>query len=310
MNKHIINVLQKYDFSFDKRNGYGYIKGYEVNVVNPPATNGPFFYFSTNLPTDKKMLFVAKMKAYKISLLVPGYFEFGVFVMIGAMTSRSFEKKFDDVLNKVLETLDALEAPKKEICPSTGVELTPDNSKKVSVGDQGVMVTLTNEAIESFNSLVNQVNEEYTKAPNNYFKGFCGILLGAIAGVIATLIFYEIGVVSALSSILSIFLGIFLYKKFGGKPNGVMIAMSLVTTIVFILGFILYIYVNFSVALAAENGLNYTGIEALKYAMNTYEEVANGFRQDMLMNVVFWAIAAGVSIFALVKSIKRPQNIK
>ena len=45
MNKHIINALSKYDFTFEKNNGYGHIDGYEVNVINNPLATGPVFFW-------------------------------------------------------------------------------------------------------------------------------------------------------------------------------------------------------------------------------------------------------------------------
>ena len=312
MNKHIVNALQKYQFEFNNNWGYGKINGYEVNVINLATATGPMFWFSTNLTLEKKWLFVEKMKNYKISLLMPSYFEFGVMVMIGALTGGTFEKKFDGVLEKILSTLALLDAPKSEICPSSGIELTEDNSSFSNVNLSNgltIKIRLTNEAVEKVNNLITQVNEEFKSAPNNYLKGFMGIVLGAIAGVIATIIFSYIGIVSALSAFISIFLGVFLYKKFGGKPNWVMIVMAFVTTIVFILGYIVLSYMMFSTSHVAEMGLNLSGFDALKYCLQEYEELASAFRSDIIFNLIFCLIGVFASAFSLIRSINRPKNI-
>ena len=312
MNKHIVNVLNKYSFEFEKNTAYGTINGYEVNVINLPMANGPIFYFSTNLTLEKKALFVQKMKNYKISLLTANYFEFGVSVMIGAFTSKSFEKKFDDTMGKILNTLDLLEAPKKEFCPSSGIELSLDNSTLASINTNAglpIKVRLTNEAINDVNNLITQVNEEFKNAPNNYLKGYMGIFLGAVVGVIATIVLASLGFVSAISPLISIFLGVFLYKKFGGKPNWIMIVMSFVTTIVFILGYILYVYVVYSNGICSEQNIALAGIDALKYCLNADEELAKSFRSDLIFNLLFCLVAVAASAFSLAKSIKRPQNI-
>ena len=47
MNKHIINSLSEYNYTFDKNYGYGFIYGYEANVYNNPMATGQIFMFST-----------------------------------------------------------------------------------------------------------------------------------------------------------------------------------------------------------------------------------------------------------------------
>ena len=46
MNKHIVNSLKNYEFTYDKNNGYGFINGYEVNVFDNAMSVGPLFLFS------------------------------------------------------------------------------------------------------------------------------------------------------------------------------------------------------------------------------------------------------------------------
>ena len=244
--------------------------------------------------------------------IVPNYFDFGVFVMIGCLTGGTFEKKFDGVMTNILKVLEFLEAPKKDICPSSGVELTEENSTLIGVqiGAFPIQVTLTNDAVTSVNQAIEQVNEDFKQAPNNYLKGYLGIMIGGVAGVVATIVFSAMGFVSALSSFISIFLGIFLYKKFGGKPNWVMIVMSLLTTIVFILGVILYAYVNISVAMLAENGITKAGIDALKYCLENSDEIAKSFRMDMLLNGLFCVIGIAASIMYMKNQVKRPKGLK
>ena len=88
-----------------------------------------------------------------------------------------------------------------------------------------------------------------------------------------------------------------------------MIVMSFVTTIVFILGYILYVYVVYSNGICSEQNIALAGIDALKYCLNADEELAKSFRSDLIFNLLFCLVAVAASAFSLAKSIKRPQNI-
>ena len=61
--------------------------------------------------------FIKKMKSYKFHLVQTHVFDWGVTIMIGSLTAKSFEKKLEKVLPKILETLESINAPKKDVCP-------------------------------------------------------------------------------------------------------------------------------------------------------------------------------------------------
>ena len=307
MNKHIINVLSKYNFTYNKYFGYGFIEDYEVNVVNYPSSVGPTFVFSTYLTQSQKNEFIQRVNALKIKLVSCASFDFGVMVTIGAMTGKSFEPKFEETMPKILDILRELEAPKRNICPQSGVELNPVEQRTIVLN--GVKIILSNGAIETINSYVTKENEDYKNAPNNYIKGFFGIVIGAIAGVALTIVLWYVGFVTTFAPLLSILLGVFLYKKFGGKQNWVMIVMSFVTTIVFILGAFIVVYAISASIAAAEVGYSFKLFEALKYALANAPEFKRTFYMDLALNTFFILLAEGFSIFRLVKDIKRPQQV-
>ena len=62
MNKHIVNSLKEYNFTYDKNYGYGFINGYEVNVFYNATAVGPVITFSTFLSQSKKNDFIFKEK--------------------------------------------------------------------------------------------------------------------------------------------------------------------------------------------------------------------------------------------------------
>lgn len=306
MNKHIENAIQEYNFEINKRYGYGYIDGYEVNVFDNPLAAGPVFTFSTYLSDEQKQRFVDTLKSYKIKLLVVQKAEFGFAIMIGCVTTKSFERNFKSTMDKIIGLLKEFEAPKADTCPITGQKLDEYNTITIPIQKTPMFIRTANNAIEEINNNIDKVNEEYNNAPNNYFKGFLGILIGGFAGMAVAIIFLNFGRLSAISSFVSIFLGIYLYKKFGGKPNYVMILMSFITTIVMILGTILLTYMS-----AANNYTeSYKGIEALKYCINNDEEFKKSFRTDMILSTAFILMPEITTIFALIRSIKRPKRIQ
>lgn len=311
MNKHIVNALSKYNFEFDKNHGYGFINDYEVNVFNDSFAHGPVFMFSTYLLNSQRNEFIEKMKSYKFHLVQTQVFDWGVMIMIGSLTAKSFEKKLEKALPKILEALESINAPKKDVCPQSGEKIDETNSQTIIIPDTNAKITLSNNAIASLNDSVKQENENFKNAPNNYLKGFCGVLIGAAAGLAATIILALLGYISAVSSLLSICLGTFLYKKFGGKANYVMIIMSFITTLIIILGGLTIIY-----SMTAENELinagvtDYKSFAALAYCLANVEEFKRAFIADIGLNLVFILIAEGCTIFSLIKSIKRPKGIE
>lgn len=307
MNKHIMNVLSKYNFTYEKNYGYGYIDGFEVNVLDIVGDTGPMFLFSTFLNQTQKNEFVLRVNNLKIRMVNANYFEYGVMVKIGAMTYKSFEPKFEETMPKVINILNELGAPKADICPQSGVSLETVENRVVNI--DGFKIKLASSAIESINSSITKANEEHELAPNNYLKGLLGIVIGGIAGVVLTIILWYLGFVTTFAPLLSIFLGMFLYKKFGGKKNWVMIAMSFIITLGFILCAFVFVYALTAQIAAAESGYTYTLFGALKYALNNSEEFSRIFYTDLALNGFFVLLAEGFSIYKLIQEIKRPKQI-
>lgn len=309
MNKHIVNALSNYNFTFDKNSGYGHIDGYEVNVFNNAMDTGPVFTFSTFLTQSQKNEFVVMMNQRKLQLVQAGTFDFGVMIKIGSMTAKAFEKKFAQVLPAILSILEVLGAPKADICPQSGELIDENLCRLTTLPDANVKVRLSNMAIATVNSSIDKYNEDFQNAPNNYLKGFAGIAIGAVVGVIIAFVCSLLGYVTSFAPLVSIFLGVFLYKKFGGKPNHVMIIMSFLVTVVCILGAILLVYVGYGSLLLEEAGISLSGFGALSYCLENSVEFKELFIEELALNGLFILIAVGVSIANLIKMIRRPKNI-
>lgn len=310
MNKHVVNALKQYEFTYDRNIGYGCINGYEVNVLANLVAWGPIFFFSTFLSQSKKNDFVIKLNAKKIPLVRTEAFDFGVVVMIGVMTAGSIEKKCGKVIPVILEILELLEAPKKDICPQSGEGIDEQNSKVTILPENKVKIRLSNNAILAVNSTIEKNNEDFQEAPNNYFRGFGGIFIGALTGLALTVIFALLGYITALAPLVSIIFGVYLYSKFGGKQNYVMIIMSFVTTLVVILGAITLMYIVAANKAVIKVGLDYRGFEALTYCLKAVPEFQRLFYLDLSLNAFFILLAEGFSIYRLIKMIQRPKGLK
>lgn len=309
MNKYIVKALSGYKFDFEKYYGYGIINDYEVNVYNNPIDVGPIFFISTYLSEDKKNEFVSKLNQKKL-IFVSGYaFEYGVAVQIGAFTSMGFEKKFHKVFPIVLDILSELGALKDNACPQTGIEFD-DYARLVDISQYQIKVKLSLDGIKSINENIDKSNENYNNQPNNYLRGFCGLLIGGIVGAVVAFILDLLGVISTVSPAIAIILGVYLYKKFGGKPNVVMILMSIFVTIVciFLPSFIGYISLANELCSKGETILS--GFEAFSYCLSTNSEFSRLFKAELLYNIVFTLLAVVWCAIPLFKSLKRPSNLK
>ena len=310
MQKCITNALANYNFVYSGNNGYGRIDGYEVNVFNNPMDTGPIFAFSTFLPQSKKNDFITSVNSLKISLVQADAFEFGVMVKIGAMTGKQFEKKFPNVIEQILRILQELEAPKADVCPQSGEILDAENCKLATMPNTNFKFYLSQNAIETVNSGIEKSNEDFQNAPNNYLKGFIGIAIGAIAGIVVAFVAGLMGYVTSFAPLVSIFLGVFLYKKFGGKQNHMMIIMSLGTTLVAIVGYLLALYIIVANQAVAEINLALSGFDALKFCLENAPEFKEAFVSEITTNAIFFLIAGGASIANLLKMIRRPKNLQ
>lgn len=89
-----------------------------------------------------------------------------------------------------------------------------------------------------------------------------------------------------------------------------MIIMSFVTTLVVILGVMFLAYVIVANKAAISNGLDVRGVKALIHYLNYVDEFKRSFYLDIALNFVFVIVGEAISIYSLIKMVKRPQNIK
>lgn len=231
---------------------------------------------------------------------------YGITFSITDWTQRTMLKKLETLLQSIYETFTKNGALGVGYCPVCGRELDFDNAKKCLI--DGATISIDNDCVDKINTAISTENQEFDAAPNNYLKGFFGALIGGIAGAVVAIILNLLGFVSAISAFVAFFVGIKLYKKFGGKPNKMMLVIVTATTFVCMVLSVFSIYVVVSGMQAAEEGVEISAFEAFKILME-YEDFARYFWTDMAMTVLFTIIGCVVEIFNYARQIKRQKNI-
>ena len=89
-----------------------------------------------------------------------------------------------------------------------------------------------------------------------------------------------------------------------------MIVMSLGTTLVAIVGYLLALYIIVANQAVAEINLSMSGFEALRFCLENSDEFKQAFVSEITTNAIFFLIAGGVSVGNLLKMVRRPQNIQ
>lgn len=216
-------------------------------------------------------------------------------------------KRMPAIFNDVFSLLESVVARGYEFCPVCGARLDEKPSRQFNI--DGSLVSMHEECVGDINRAIEKENADFEVAPRNYLKGFGGVLIGALCGVVITVVLSLLGFISALSTIISMAVGTLLYRKFGGRPDKIMILMVTLTTLVLIELSVFVIYVVVAGIAAANAGLNITGLEALTILLQD-SEIATGFYSDLVLTFLFSAVGAVVEIIVLAKQIKRSTTIK
>ena len=312
MNKKLITYFSKYDLEFSKNYAYGKIKGYEVNIFYQALDNvSPVKMFISFYASENDKIQIGNEIANeKIKFLQYQLNGFGLLLGLNDYTVNGLVKKLDDILDKVFSIITNNNAKGVGYCPMCGEELD-EASKVYRVNDCKFRLHLDcgKELSEAFD----EEYEEYKELPNNYGKGFLGALIGAAVGVGSYIIIFFLGFVSSISSFISVLLGSFLYKKFGGKPNFMMIVMTTVLTIASLLLTVYLIYCLAALGYCYELNIvdvtNMSIFEAFKYAMEEVE-FSKEFTSNMSMTLLFTLLGAGYETYSLYKGMYKKQQIK
>lgn len=306
MNKKLAALLQQYNLTVFENMAYGVIQGYEISV-RVPNTMEQFCYIHASFyaTEDKKNAIAAELAKSK-PRLGAALTAYGLKVAYPVFIMSSLIKNLPVIFQRLTDLLKQYEAPGAEFCPYCGQPLDPANKKRCSI--DGFSVTLNADCVGSINKQIDEENRAFANAPNNYMQGICGALLGGIVGAACTIALYYIGFVSSLSAIIAVLLGAFLYRKFGGKPNVMMIVIVSVVSLILIGAAFFVSYLIAAGTAAAEAGLHMSALDALLICLDD-SEFASAFYSDFAMLFVFTIVGIALVIASLIRQIKRPKNI-
>lgn len=308
MHKKIKEYFESKGLKITKETGYGIINGFETNLIVRMTDNvSPVFvHINTFIPEINRKEVLTAIHNMGVKQLKASITPYGLSLGLNSITVGKLMNKMDDILNAIFAILTDYQALNHEYCPVCGNKL-PENAKAYSV--EGLMITMDEECVNHINATIKMENDNFNQAPNNRLRGMLGALVGAIVGAVIFYILYTIGFVSAITSFVSIVLGVVLYKKFGGKPDKIMILIVTLVTFVVLILTLLFIYVSASNVLVTEYGFTSTGIQAFKDMM-TVKEFKASFTSDLVMTIIFTAIGAGYEVYSLTKKVKRMDQIK
>lgn len=308
MNKKLDAYFTENGFKVNGNEAYGFIRNYETNVYfNALVTSSPLkFHISFYANEEQKNKIAEELKLTNIKYLKYEFTKFGVIIGLSAITWGKVVENLPEIQNKIYSILSSSGVLGKGHCACCGKEIDEENSKLCKINSFDI--TLSNECIIKENNAIQQANEDFKNAPNNYLKGFVGALIGALVGTALSVILYLIGYVSFISSMVGILLGAFLYAKFGGKENKMMLVIVGVTTIVCLVisHFVTYIV---TAGITANNlGYNMGAFEAFSYVMED-AVVSRAFYTDLVLLLVFAIVGIILELVYLSKKIKRKTSI-
>ena len=283
---------------------YGALFGYETNVL---VNNFVFVNVSFYKTLEQQNAIQHDLLLVKTKFINWQWNNYGLTLSINGWTFGAIAKNLEAQLKSVYDVLAKNGALGVGYCPVCGKELDFEQTKKCLI--DGATISIDNDCVDKINEIITAENKEFDAAPNNYLKGFFGALIGGAAGAVVAIILYLLGFVSAISAFVSFFVGILLYKKFGGKPNKIMLVIVTATTFVCLILAVVSIYVVAAGLEAVAEGLDMSAFEAFKILMTTYEDYARGFWADIALTVLFTVVGCVVEIVNNARKIKRQKNI-
>ena len=296
--------LTRLGLNANGNNFYGALHGYETNAsIN---LYGLLINVSMYKSPEQQNAIQHDLLLLKTRFINWQWNNYGLTLSITDWTQNTMLKKLETLLGSIYETFTKNGALGVGYCPVCGKELDFENTKKCLV--DGKTISIDNDCVDKINEVITAENKDFDAAPNNYLKGFLGALIGGVAGAVVAIILYVLGFISAISAFIAFFVGILLYKKFGGKPNKMMLVIVTATTFVCLILSVVTIYIAAAGIAAAQNDLEISAFEAFKLVMQQ-EEVSRGFWADIALTALFTVVGCVVEIINNARKIKRQKNI-
>ena len=307
MNKKLAAALQQHGMTVTGNSAYGTVQGYEMSLraPSPMEQSAYFLHVSFYASEEKKQETANEIARFGNKLRVENS-AYGLTITLPqpVFTLNPLIEAIGVLFEKLPALFKQKEIPGADVCPYDGNPMT-ENSKRCVMN--GFFVTLNNDCISSINKAIEEENRLFANAPNNYLQGICGALVGGVVGAALVIALYFMEYVASISAIIAVMLGAFLYRKFGGKPNAVMIVIVSVISLIFIL---IGYYAAVIIDIISEFSLDFgSAVELLNLNLAENPEFSKLFYTNLALLLVFTALGIGVMIFSLVRQIKRPKNI-
>ncbi len=307
MNKKLAAALQQHSMTVTGNSAYGTVHGYEMSLraPSPMEQSAYFLHVSFYASEEKKQEAANEIARFGNKLRVENS-AYGLTITLPqpVFTLNPLIEAIGVLFEKLPALFKQKEIPGADVCPYDGNPMT-ENSKRCVMN--GFFVTLNNDCIGSINKAIEEENRLFANAPNNYLQGICGALVGGVVGAALVIALYFMEYVASISAIIAVMLGAFLYRKFGGKPNAVMIVIVSVISLIFIL---IGYYAAVIIDIISEFSLDFgSAVELLNLNLAENPEFSKLFYTNLALLLVFTALGIGVMIFSLVRQIKRPKNI-
>ena len=307
MNKKLAAALQQHGMTVTGNSAYGTVQGYEMSLraPSPMEQSAYFLHVSFYASEEKKQEAANEIARFGNKLRVENS-AYGLTITLPqpVFTLNPLIEAIGVLFEKLPALFKQKEIPGADVCPYDGNPMT-ENSKRCVMN--GFFVTLNNDCISSINKAIEEENRLFANAPNNYLQGICGALVGGVVGAALVIALYFMEYVASISAIIAVMLGAFLYRKFGGKPNAVMIVIVSVISLIFILiGYYAAVIIDIISELSLDFG---SAVELLNLNLAENPEFSKLFYTNLALLLVFTALGIGVMIFSLVRQIKRPKNI-
>ena len=311
MDKKFTKFFLDNGFEIDKNNARGTMLDYDVQAtivmldnVSPLRMFVPCYIDMADVGNVLNDIKALKIKYFRFEYQI-GY---GLVLGFNGLTVGGLLKQLKGYLESILNILKNHGALGPLHCPHCGKELPKEKAKEVDFFT--FKVSMDEECIANINKEIEEENKEFEEAPNNYFKGFLGALIGGIAGIVLSDVLYFFGFMSAWSALLSIFLGRFLYKKFGGKQNKMMIVIVTSVTVIAMAFAVFEIYGSVAVEIAKDAGVTLTPLDAFQYSMQNVDGFTSAFIYDFILMMVFTIVGAVFGIIGMAAQIKRKKTIE
>ena len=307
MNKKLAAALQQHGMTVTGNSAYGTVQGYEMSLraPSPMEQSAYFLHVSFYASEEKKQEAANEIARFGNKLRVENS-AYGLTITLPqpVFTLNPLIEAIGVLFEKLPALFKQKEIPGADVCPYDGNPMT-ENSRRCVMN--GFFVTLNNDCIGSINKAIEEENRLFANAPNNYLQGICGALVGGVVGAALVIALYFMEYVASISAIIAVMLGAFLYRKFGGKPNAVMIVIVSVISLIFIL---IGYYAAVIIDIISEFSLDFgSAAEWLNLSLAEDPEFSKWFYTNLALLLVFTALGIGVMIFSLVRQIKRPKNI-